>query len=254
MIEYKELEDLIKDAIEILKNEYKDIIEKEIEKAIIIGDIHGDIFSLNKSLEYYENDEYIIFLGDYLDRGNYQIEVLYKILKLKVENPEKVILLRGNHEFFDIEFYPHDFPLILYRNYGENGIKLYKLYREFANYLPFILYIPDFAIILHGGIPRNIDFLNNLSYEDKIEIVWNDPYEGKGFSPNYWRDIGYLFGEDIVNKVIEKYKVKYIIRGHFPPCFHSNNLITIFTSKEPYNLDKVCIGKINDNKIDLIEI
>jgi protein phosphatase len=254
MIKYEELENLLKNIIEILKEEYREIIRKDIKKAIIIGDIHGDLLSLRRALEYYKDNEYLIFLGDYLDRGEHQIEVLYKILKLKLEDPERVILLRGNHEFFDIEFYPHDFPIILYKTYGENGIKLYKLYRELANYLPFILYIPGFAIILHGGIPRNTNFLNDLKYEDKIEIVWNDLYDGKGFYPNYWRGVGYLFGEDIIKEVIEKYKVKYIVRGHSPPCSHTNNLVTIFTSKEPYNLENACIGKIDNNKIILIKI
>ena len=41
---------------------------------------------------------YMVFLGDYTDRGNYGIEVLYTMLRLKLANPEQVFMARGNHE------------------------------------------------------------------------------------------------------------------------------------------------------------
>lgn len=251
-IEYIDIVDSLEKTIEILKKEYKDIIVKEINKGLIIGDLHGDYISLLKALEFY-NNEYLIFLGDYVDRGKYQIETLYKILQLKLELKDKVILLRGNHEFFKIEFYPHDFPDRLEEYFGEKWKEIYELFREFTNYLPFVLYIPEFAIILHGGIPKNLDFINNLEEIDKIDIVWNDPFDGIGFRANIYRGIGRLFGRDIVEKVIEKYKVKYIIRGHSPPC-EFNKLITVFTSKEPYKLNKACILKFENKEPKMIYI
>ena len=43
-------------------------------------------------------NNYMVFLGDYTDRGNYGIEVLYTLLRLKLANPEHVFMARGNHE------------------------------------------------------------------------------------------------------------------------------------------------------------
>ena len=74
------------------------------------GDLHGDIRSLLARLTWLNEQDFLrgftlartntwmVFLGDYIDRGAYGIEVLYTVLRLKLANPERVILVRGNHE------------------------------------------------------------------------------------------------------------------------------------------------------------
>lgn len=75
------------------------------------ADIHSDVKSLVSYLEDLKKNNvidsnfkiikpnfYLAFLGDYTDRGCYGAEVLYTIARLKIANPENVILIRGNHE------------------------------------------------------------------------------------------------------------------------------------------------------------
>ena len=73
-------------------------------KATIVGDIHGQFFDLcamiRKIDQISDDDENnkLLFLGDYVDRGPYGPEVVLYLLTLKIRYPDKVVLLRGNHE------------------------------------------------------------------------------------------------------------------------------------------------------------
>ena len=43
-------------------------------------------------------DTKMLFLGDYVDRGMYSVEVLIFLYALKLNYPKSVVMLRGNHE------------------------------------------------------------------------------------------------------------------------------------------------------------
>ena len=68
----------------------------------IVGDIHGQFFDFIKLIDDdtggpLETTKYI-FLGDYVDRGSFSIEVLGLILAIKIRFKGTVFMLRGNHE------------------------------------------------------------------------------------------------------------------------------------------------------------
>ena len=75
-------------------------------KAFIIGDIHGQFYDLIEMLRKIPKPGHknakIVFLGDYVDRGNYGPEVAAYLFALKLNYPNDVFLLRGNHESRDM--------------------------------------------------------------------------------------------------------------------------------------------------------
>ena len=70
----------------------------------IVGDIHGSIRDLIYIFKKYgtpETTKYI-FLGNYVDRGEFSFEVIYLLFAAKIMFPDNVYLLRGSHEFNDV--------------------------------------------------------------------------------------------------------------------------------------------------------
>lgn len=70
---------------------------------MIIGDIHGqfmDMMGMFHKLKKHpgKNNTKFLFLGDYVDRGEFGVEVLAYLLALKLAYPAEVTMLRGNHE------------------------------------------------------------------------------------------------------------------------------------------------------------
>lgn len=75
----------------------------------VLGDLHGNIDDL---LIYEDqlwplapmaNAPNVLFLGDYVDRGDYGIEVVCYLFAMKILAPTKFFLLRGAHEIRDVQ-------------------------------------------------------------------------------------------------------------------------------------------------------
>lgn len=73
------------------------------EPVIIIGDIHGQFYDMIHMFEKVVDprglpNTNLLFLGDYVDRGIFSLEVLVFLFSLKLNYPKAIIMLRGNHE------------------------------------------------------------------------------------------------------------------------------------------------------------
>ncbi len=124
-----------------MKNQLLELTQKQIKKFIkiyIVGDIHGDLKSLQSVLNFIPKQDCLtIFLGDYADRGKNSLKVVETINELITENPNEFIALKGNHEDYNEEGEPKFFPCTLidevqnrYGDWDNFFLKRYKKVTE----------------------------------------------------------------------------------------------------------------------------
>jgi len=226
-------------------------------EALVIGDLHGDLESLITILQtsgFLEKlaarrDTTLIFLGDYGDRGAYSAEVYYTFLKLKLAFPEKVVLLRGNHEGpADLMASPHDLPMRFQTRFKENWKAAYAKVRELFSYLYNALLVEERCLMVHGGLSPNIRGIQDLARahlthpkQDVLEdLLWSDPNDMVKTVLCSPRGAGKLFGKSVTEPVLNKLGVKILIRGH-EQCQegfklnHDDKVLTMFSRKgAPY--------------------
>ena len=205
--------ELIDDALKIGKRKYIEVWDSRYS---ILGDIHGDIESLERILKLAYRPA--IFLGDYGDRGERQIEVYERILKGYIDG--EFILLRGNHE--TTSAFPHDLPYRLRR--FDNWEDVYEELKKFWENLPWFALIGGSVFAAHGGIytkgcrivEEGINLRELMHDEAFLEMIWNDPWEKEGCDYNFERGTGYFFGKKATKKFLDDLDLKAVVRGHQP--------------------------------------
>ncbi|MFX1497442.1 MAG: metallophosphoesterase [Promethearchaeota archaeon] len=218
------------------------------EEIFVIGDIHGNLQSLKSLLNLIEkkSPKWVIFLGDLVDRGTHQLETLILVLVLKIIEPNKYYILKGNHETLEMNQYYGFFQEFISRfNDKSKFNEVLLLYNE----LPLCALVNNCILCLHGGIPEDINILqelkdkkyNDIERKDTIsaifQILWNDPkdIENLKFSNSYRGPGIKFFGKKAFDDFIEKNNLKFIIRAHecFPEgyrWFFNRRLLSIFSS------------------------
>ncbi|EKE38448.1 hypothetical protein ENUP19_0016G0006 [Entamoeba nuttalli] len=239
IIEQNCLISLIKEVSELTRAE-PNLIEIE-NAALVFGDFHGQYFDFLSELSDNEWDKYqytTVFLGDYVDRGEYSCEILITLLCMKVNNPNGVILLRGNHESRSMT---EKFGFKTETIWKYNTF-IYDLFCEFFNTIPlaalFKCSLGSF-LLCHGGISPKLNVLDDIRYIDRFtepphsglfcDLLWSDPtsdsffaenpnikwkWETIGFLPNSPRNCSFIYGYAAMSKFIENTQVRAIIRGH----------------------------------------
>ena len=225
-------ENLFEEAERVFEKERRLIHLPPWGKVVFVGDTHGDLDASQQVIQRYLRKPYrIVFLGDYVDRGDDSEENIQYLLRLKLEHPEEIFLLSGNHEGFMVkEFYPSNFwGSLSFREKEEYGL----LFSKF----PLAVATQNGILALHAALPD----LESLEEMDRVELgngswdrmVWGD------FVENEMDSIGDLwgrpqFGRQYFDRLMERYQRKVLIRSHQPHAplmMFDKRCITIFTSR-----------------------
>eukprot|EP00357_Protocruzia_adherens_P036034 CAMPEP_0115029676 /NCGR_PEP_ID=MMETSP0216-20121206/37170_1 /TAXON_ID=223996 /ORGANISM="Protocruzia adherens, Strain Boccale" /LENGTH=307 /DNA_ID=CAMNT_0002406361 /DNA_START=48 /DNA_END=971 /DNA_ORIENTATION=- len=219
-IKESEVKALCAKAKEILVNE--DNVQKVEAPVTICGDIHGQFYDLMELFKVGGEcpETNYLFMGDFVDRGFYSVETFLLLLALKVRYPDRITLIRGNHESRQIT-QVYGFYDECLRKYG--SVNVWRYCTEIFDYLALAAHIDNSIFCVHGGLSPSISTLDEIRSIDRkqevphdgsmCDLLWSDPEEinGWGMSP---RGAGYLFGGDIVEVFNKTNKVDLICRAH----------------------------------------
>jgi len=209
----------------------------------VVGDIHGQFYDLLRIFEYggFPPESNYLFLGDYVDRGKNSLEVIILLFAYKIKYPENFFMLRGNHECAAITR--------IYGFYDEckarYSIKVWKMFCDAFNKLPFCASIDDKIFCVHGGLSPNMKSLEQINKIVRptdvpdtgmlCDFLWADPDKDiAGWAEND-RGVSFLFGPDVVTNFLNKFDFDLVVRAHQVvedgyEFFAKRQLITLFSA------------------------
>lgn len=227
--------------------------------AYIFGDIHGNL----EDLHFFSDNIWrlgmsltagnFLFLGDYVDRGMSCLEVTAYLLAMKLQLPNKVYLLRGNHETRDVNGWEEHYGerSFIYQcrsRFGDDiGYRIWEACNQVFDRFPLCGVVDQDIFCVHGGIPRPLsrettriqDILNvpkvagiNPPYEHEddayqqvaSDCIWSDPASEDqemnsvdpetGFGESLRGGGAICFGNKAVTDFLAQQGFSYIMRAH----------------------------------------
>ncbi|KAK9164783.1 hypothetical protein Syun_005685 [Stephania yunnanensis] len=251
---------LVLSASKILHKEPNCVRIDHDSSVVVVGDVHGqlhDLLFLLRDAGFPSQNRIFVFNGDYVDRGAWGLETFLLLLAWKVLMPNRVYLLRGNHESkYCTSVY--GFEQEVMAKYGGQGKHVYRKCLGCFEGLPLASIIAGRVYTAHGGLFRSmpstpskrpkgrkgrritlnqdsstlsLGSLEELSKARRSvldppwegtnlipgDVLWSDPSMISGLSPNKDRGIGLLWGPDCTEEFLRNYNLKLIIRSHEGP-------------------------------------
>lgn len=168
-----------------------------------------------------------LFMGDYVDRGYFSIECYLYLLALKLNYPDQILLLRGNHECRHLTKH-FTFKLECTYKYSED---IYETCMSSFDALPLCAVIHNQFFCVHGGLspqlrlPTDANTVNRFQEPPKsglmCDLLWTDPTEDFGtethdddYAHNSARGCSYRYSYRAVCKFLAKNGLLAVIRGH----------------------------------------
>ena len=211
----------------------------------ICGDIHGQLYDLFELFDVsggVSSNEYL-FLGDYVDRGYFSVETFTFLACLKLKYPDRIHLLRGNHECRSINTM-YGFYQECVSRYGHGGV--WRRLNEVFDLLPISAVVDTDIFCTHGGLSPVLKYIEQIPLLRRdvelpmagplADLTWSDPDDTvDGWVINQ-RGAGYLFGQKETNKFCHENKIQLICRSHqiamkgYQYFFNEEQIVTVWSA------------------------
>lgn len=229
----------------------------------ICGDTHGQYSDLLRLFEMggFPDDKSYLFLGDYVDRAMQSIETICLLFAYKIKYPNRMFLLRGNHECASINrIYGESYnsvPTLSWVEYTDTrtgfydeckrrySVKLWRTFGDCFNCMPVAAVVANKIFCTHGGLSPDLytlDQIKNIRRPTDVpdegllcDLLWSDPDpDSQGWTESD-RGVSYIFGSDVVEQFLQTHDLDLVCRAHQVVSdgyefFAGRKLVTIFSA------------------------
>lgn len=194
-----------------------------------------------------------------MDRGYFGVETVCLLLAFKVRYPNRITILRGNHEGRAVSQVYGFYDEVL-RKYGTATV--WTLLNDCFDYIPIAAVIENMVFCVHGGLSPSIDKIDQLGFLNRVQeiphdgplsdIMWSDPWDVPGGYAISRRGAGYCFGADVTAMWNHTNGTELIARAHQLTMegydvLHDGGIVTIFSAP---NYTYMCGNKAAIMEID----
>jgi diadenosine tetraphosphatase ApaH/serine/threonine PP2A family protein phosphatase len=246
-------------AVNAIHHEEPNVLRLNDCHVNVVGDIHGDLTSLNHIFNAapLNGDDHIwVFLGDYVDRGVFSVPIIEMLYCLKLYYPQRIYLLRGNHECRQVSEIYGLLDEVRIR-YQDSVDEIFALLTNSFYELPLAAIINGNVLAVHAGISRHLNIIDDIEVINRFQevpteglvtdLLWSDPSDQNGWTPSP-RGASELFGEEQSTNFCQANNIRFIVRSHQwvqegHQWTHNNQVLTIFSSSN------YCLKCGNDGSI-----
>ncbi|KAF4554804.1 Serine/threonine-protein phosphatase SIT4 [Elsinoe fawcettii] len=207
-----------------------------------VEDVRSPSATQRKKTPLNNGKQNFVFLGDFVDRGYFSLETFTLLMCLKAKYPDRVTLVRGNHESRQIT-QVYGFYEECQTKYGNASV--WKSCCQVFDFLALAAIVDGKVLCVHGGLSpeiRTLDQIRVVARAQEIphegafcDLVWSDPEEVDTWAVSP-RGAGWLFGDKVATEFNHVNNLTLIARAHqlvnegYKYHFKNQDVVTVWSA------------------------